>query len=103
LDQESVDCCEMRESTQESSEKMMKNDEEMNDYGDTVETCHKRHKNFYRMKQNDDATDFDDSFLCIGQFDYEEAIYASEITEKVSLVSKNDVQSENYAVEASKH
>ena len=33
----------------------------------------------------------------------EEAIYASQITEKVSLVSENDVRSENYAVEASKH
>ena len=47
---------------QESSEETIKNDEEMNDYGDTVETRHKRHENFYRMKQNNDATNLGDSF-----------------------------------------
>ena len=55
------------------------------------------------MMQNNDATDFDNSFLYTPQLQCEEAIYAKRITEKVSLVSENDVRSENYAVEASKH
>jgi len=39
-DQESVDCCEIRDSMQESSEETMKNDDKMNNYG-AVQTCDK--------------------------------------------------------------
>lgn len=53
--------------------------------------------------QNDDATDFDDSFLYTPQLQCEEAIYAERFIEEASLEIENDVRSEIYAVEASKH
>jgi len=61
-DQELVECCEIQDSTQESSEERMKNNDKTNDYG-AVQTRDKRPKNFYRTMQNNDATDFDNSFL----------------------------------------
>jgi len=101
-DQELVDCCEIQGSTQKSSEERMKNADETNDYGAAL-ICDERHKNFYRTMQNDDATDFDDSFLYTPQLQCEEAIYAKRISEEASLMTENDVRSEIYAVEASKH
>jgi len=38
---------------------MKKNEEETSDYTHAVEICDKHHENFYRMKQNDEATNFD--------------------------------------------
>jgi len=50
-DQELVDCHEIQGSTQESYKEMMKNDEETNDYDDTVQTHDEWHKNCYRTMQ----------------------------------------------------
>jgi len=52
--------------------------------------------------QNDDATDFDNSFLYTPQLQCEEAIYAKRIIEEVSLVTENDVQSANHMMVANK-
>jgi len=81
LDQESVDCCEMQGSMQKPGEEMMKNDEESNHYGAML-IRDKRHKNFYRMMQNDDATDFDDSFLYTPQLQCKEGSTQKDLLKK---------------------
>ncbi len=95
-DQESVDCCE------KSCKEMKKNDAETKDYSDSVETYHKWHKICYRTKQNNEKTNFDNSFLCTPQLQCKKAIYTERFIKKVSLVTENEVRSKNYAVEASK-
>ncbi len=101
-DQESAYCCEMQGFMQKSSEEMMKNNEEMNDYGAML-IRDKRHENCYRMMQNDDATDFDDSFLYTPQFQCQEAIYAKRFIKEASLEIENDVEAEVTEFELEKH
>ncbi len=79
----------------------MKNHAEMNNYGALL-IRDEQHENFYRTMQNDDATDFDDSFLYTPQLQCEKAIYAKRINKEASLMTENDVHSDNYAVQASK-
>jgi len=61
---------------QELCEEMMKNGEETNDYGNTMQIHDELHENFYRSKQNNEMADFDNSFLYTSQLQCKKVICA---------------------------